>query len=118
MFLPCKKELSDTSFKADAVLTNCCGKPLLFFQIAIIAHVIKGRKTVQNAPNPSTRHGAIPDAARSVGRRRTRHLATPPVASEDSPSQKVCKNAMKQPFLQGADAIFQLSTFNFQLTTY
>ena len=114
MFLLCKKELSDTSFKANAVLTNCCGKPLLSFQIAIIAHVIKGRKTVQNAPNPSTRHGAIPDAARSVGRRRTRHLATPPVASVDFPSQKVCKNAMKQPFLQGADANFnfQLSIFN------
>ena len=95
------KEFACTTCKQ---LSKCRRNDIFSLRFAVFAHAIKGRKTGQNTPNLSTLHGAIPDAARSVGQRRTRHLATPPVTSVDFTSQKVCKNTIKQPFLQGADA--------------
>ena len=55
------KEFACTTCKQ---LSKCRRNDILSLRFAVFAHAIKGRKTGQNTPNLSTRHGAIPDAAR------------------------------------------------------
>ena len=68
---------------------------LVCFLFAIIAHIVKCRKTGQNEPRLATPHAEMSNAARDVCNRRTRRLKLSPAVFVESSRQNVCKNRRK-----------------------